>query len=144
MNKRIKTIAALCLAMSYPMTQVRAESITVETVEIVQQHGSCTGIVKDKNGTPLAGASVMVKGTTKGTIADNDGRFSLTGVKKGDTIHVSYIGYKTVNVTWTGNALNVVLEEDANTFDEVVVTGYGGHQKRHPDHSGDKDGRPRT
>ena len=67
----------------------------------------------------------MVKGTTKGTIADNDGRFSLTGVKKGDTIHISYIGYKTVNVTWTGNALNVVLEEDTNTFDEVVVTGYG-------------------
>ena len=61
-------------------------------VGIVQQNGKCTGIVKDVSGVTIIGASVMVKGTTNGTVTDLDGRFFLEGVKNGDVIQVSYVG----------------------------------------------------
>ena len=98
-------------------------------VGIVQQNGKCTGIVKDVSGVTIIGASVMVKGTTNGTVTDLDGRFFLEGVKNGDVIQVSYVGYKDQNVTWTGKPLDVVLKEDAQALDEVVVIGYGAVRK---------------
>ena len=98
-------------------------------VGIVQQNGKCTGIVKDVSGVTIIGASVMVKGTTNGTVTDLDGRFFLEGVKNGDLIQVSYVGYKDQDVTWTGKPLDVVLKEDAQALDEVVVIGYGAVRK---------------
>lgn len=98
-------------------------------VGIVQQNGKCTGIVKDVSGVTIIGASVMVKGTTNGTVTDLDGRFFLEGVKNGDVIQVSYVGYKDQDVTWTGKPLDVVLKEDAQALDEVVVIGYGAVRK---------------
>ena len=69
-------------------------------------------------------------GTTNGTITDLDGKFSLN-VSQGAKINVSYIGYKTQTIT-TGvqNSYQIVLKEDTEVLDEVVVTGYGGSQKR--------------
>ena len=55
-------------------------------IDIVQQTGICQGIVKDATGESVIGASVIVKGTTNGTITDIDGNFSLSNVKKGDVI----------------------------------------------------------
>ena len=55
-------------------------------VEAVQQNGQCTGVVKDASGVTVIGASVIVKGTTHGTVTDVDGRFILDGVKLGDVI----------------------------------------------------------
>lgn len=96
----------------------------------VQQHETCTGIVKDAMGETIIGASVVVKGTTNGTITGLDGDFSLNDVKKGDILQVSYVGYITVDVKFDGKPLIVVLKEDTQTLSEVVVTGYGGSQKR--------------
>ena len=59
---------------------------------VVQQNGACQGIVKDATGEPVIGASVVVKGTTNGTITGLDGDFSLGGVKKGDILVVSFVG----------------------------------------------------
>ena len=98
-------------------------------VGIVQQDGKCTGIVKDVSGTTIVGASVVVKGTTNGTVTDLDGMFFLEGVKNGDIIQVSYVGYKEQDVTWIGKPLVVVLKEDAQALDEVVVIGYGAVRK---------------
>lgn len=89
-----------------------------------------TGVVSDATGEPVIGASVLVKGTTNGAITDIDGKFSIAGVSKGSTLQISFIGYETVELQWTGKALNITLAEASQTFDEVVVTGYGGHQKR--------------
>ena len=65
-------------------------------IDIVQQTGICQGIVKDATGESVIGASVIVKGTTNGTITDIDGNFSLH-VKKGDVIEISFVGYITLN-----------------------------------------------
>lgn len=99
-------------------------------VNIVQQAGKCSGVVIDATGEPIIGASVLVKGTTTGTITDFDGNFTLDGVSRGATLVISYVGYKGKEVKWDGQALTVVLEEDTALLEEVVVTGYGGSQKR--------------
>lgn len=69
------------------------------------------------------------KGTTNGTITDFDGNFSLDGIKKGDVIVISYVGYQTQEIKWNGSPLNVILKEDSKTLSEVVVVGYGTQKK---------------
>ncbi|EJW99564.1 TonB-dependent receptor plug domain protein [gut metagenome] len=101
----------------------------IDDVRITQQTGTCTGVVVDAAGETVIGASVIVKGTTNGTITDFDGNFSLSGVKNGDVIQISFVGYLTQEVKFKGEALKVVLQEDTQTLGEVVVTGYGGVQK---------------
>ena len=97
--------------------------------QFMQQSDICQGVVKDANGESIIGASVLVKGTTNGSITGLDGDFSLKNVKKGDIIVVSYIGYQTQEIAWTGGPLNIVLKEDAEVLDEVVVIGYGAVRK---------------
>ena len=92
-------------------------------VEMGQQDGKCIGVVKDASGMTVIGASVIVKGTTNGTVTDVDGKFSLDGVKHGDVIQVSYVGYKDQNVTWNGQPLDIVLKEDTQALDEVALVG---------------------
>lgn len=86
-----------------------------------------TGIVTGSpNGEPLIGASVMLKGSTQGAVTDLDGRYSLANVKKGQTLIYSYVGYQTKEVTYTGlPSINIVLNENQKSLDEVVVVGYG-------------------
>ena len=79
----------------------------------------------------MIGVSVVVKGTTNGTVTGLDGDFILSGVKKSDVITFTYIGYKNKEVTYNGEAqLNVTMEEDTEMLDEVVVIGYGTVNKR--------------
>jgi len=95
----------------------------------VQQDGKLTGNVVDEFG-PVAGATIMVKGTTNGNITDLDGNFMLEGLKKGDIIEISYVGYTTQTIEYTGQAtLNITLKEDAEALDELVVVGYGTMRK---------------
>ena len=94
------------------------------------QQKEIKGNVKDAMGTEIIGASVIEVGTSNGTITDLDGNFSLN-VKDNAKIEISFIGFETqrVNVV-PGKTLNIVLKEDTKMLDEVVVTGYGGTQKR--------------
>ena len=93
-------------------------------MKITQQSETATGTVVDAMG-PVIGASVVVKGTTNGTITDFDGNFSIPNVKKGTVLEISFVGYTTKEVTWNGAALNVTLEEDTQQLEEVVVTALG-------------------
>lgn len=70
---------------------------------------------------PVVGASILVKGTSNGTITDIDGKFILK-VNKGDKLEISYIGMKSQTVAAKNN-MKVVLESDTEVLDEVVVTG---------------------
>lgn len=87
-----------------------------------------SGQVSDVNGEPIIGASVMVKGTTNGTITNLDGGFSLNSDSKG-TLVVSYIGYKTLEMPISSGTMKIVLKEDMEVLDEVVVVGYGTQKK---------------
>lgn len=82
-----------------------------------------TGKVVDVASEPVIGASILVKGTTNGTITDFDGNFTLS-VRNGDVLRVSYIGYVSQDVRVDGaQPINVVLKEDAESLEEVVVVG---------------------
>lgn len=88
-----------------------------------------SGTVKDVNGDPIIGATVMEGGTTNGTITDFDGNFVLE-VTDGAELDISYIGYQTQKLkTQSGKLLAVTLKEDLETLDEVVVVGYGTQKK---------------
>lgn len=129
MLKHLRTVGTFLLLAS--MSGGVANAIPVESVagvENIQQNETATGTVVDAMG-PVIGASVIVKGTTTGTITDFDGNFSLPGVKKGDIIQISFVGYKTAEIVWNGQPLNVTLKEDSEMMEEVVVVGYGVQKK---------------
>lgn len=89
-----------------------------------------SGIILDNNGEPIIGASILVKGTTLGTITDLDGKYSLDNVPENATLEISYIGYKTQTLKATDKDLaNITLHEDTEVLDEVVVVGYGVQKK---------------
>lgn len=102
----------------------------VDAVDHITQQSTCTGVVKDASGETVIGASVVVKGTTNGTITGLDGDFSIPNVQKGAIIEISFVGYATQEVKWNGQALNIILKDDTQTLDEVVVLAYGGKQLR--------------
>ena len=88
-----------------------------------------TGTIMDETGESVIGANVVVKGTTRGTMSDIDGKFSIEA-QANSTLIISYIGYKTKEVPIGNNTnLNIVLEEDLNLLEEVVVVGYGTQKK---------------
>ena len=87
------------------------------------------GTVMDANNDPLLGVTIMVKGTTIGTVTDVDGNFSIKG-KTGETLVVSYIGMQTQEVVFRGQPLKIILKDDAQALEEVVVVGYGTMRKK--------------
>lgn len=88
-----------------------------------------TGIVQDADGRSLIGVAIAIKGTTKGTTTDVNGNFVLNA-NKGDVLVVSYIGFKTQEITYGElNTLNIVLQTDTQGLDEIVVVGYGTQKK---------------
>lgn len=88
-----------------------------------------SGRVIDEVGTPLAGAVVRVKGTTREAGTDNDGRFTLTDVSPGSVISISFIGYETREIAATGNLGNITMRPAVSDLEEIVIVGYGT-QKR--------------
>ncbi len=89
-----------------------------------------TGNVKDQLGEPILGATVLVKGTTTGCTTDLDGNFSLNGVKNGQTLAISFIGYTSQEVTIEGQThYEITLSENSEVLEDVVVVGYGVQKK---------------
>lgn len=85
------------------------------------------GVVVDAQGQPVPGASVIVKGTTLGTMTDASGQFNIA-TRSGATLEISCLGYATVEVAAKAN-LKIVLQEDSEYLDDVVVVGYGTQKK---------------
>lgn len=94
------------------------------------QEKTISGVVKDIHDEPVIGANVIVKGTTIGTVTDIEGKFMLKVPQSAQTLQISYLGMKNVEVPITDEPLNVVMEEDISSLDEVVVIGYGTTKKR--------------
>ena len=89
-----------------------------------------SGTIIDNSGEPLIGASILIKGTTSGTVTDYDGKYELTLEANQDVLVVSYTGYEDQEIT-VGNrtTVDITLAESISLIDEVVVVGYGT-QKR--------------
>ena len=89
-----------------------------------------SGVVKDATGETIISASVVVKGTSIGTVTDFDGNYSLDVPDDAKVLVFSYVGMKTQELNITGDVMNVVLSENSEVLEEVVVTGYGTTKKR--------------
>jgi len=104
---------------------------SILAIEVDAQGKAVTGTVLDKTGETVIGASVVVKGTTNGTITDFDGKFTLQNVPESGVIQISFVGYKTQEIAVKGQTtIKVILEEDTETLDEVIVVGYGTMKKK--------------
>jgi TonB-linked SusC/RagA family outer membrane protein len=105
---------------------------TIVAVQAGAQSASNTvkGFVADRNGEALTGVTIQVKGTTRGTVTDYDGAFTIQ-VAPADVLIVSYLGYRTREVSVAGTAdLKITLDEDNKLLEEVVVVGYGTQRKQ--------------
>lgn len=94
------------------------------------QTKTITGVVKDATGEPIIGASVLVKGTTIGTVTNFDGAYNLAVPQTAKTLVISYVGMETQEITISGSVLNATLNDDSKGLDELVVIGYGVVKKR--------------
>ena len=134
MNKKVKTAGMVMALLAAPMSggqmaYAGGVNDAVLTASIQQKESACKGVVKDATGEGVIGASIIVEGTNLRTVTDIDGNFTLTGVKKGASIQISYIGYTTKVVKWNGAPLDVLLEDDKKMLEEVVVVGFGTQKK---------------
>lgn len=103
-------------------------AVSLSTLAVFAQN-SLTGVVKDADGAPLAGVTVMVQGTQNGAVTDIDGRYKLS-VPSGAVIVYSSLGLSTVTFQYAGQSVhNVVMTDDAQYLDDVVVVGYGTAKK---------------
>lgn len=99
------------------------------SVNVSQKKERVTCTIEDSFG-PVTGASVVVKGTTNGSVTDLDGKVVLEGLKEGDIIHISFVGYASQDIRYTGQSiLKIKLKEDSQALEEVVVVGYGTQKK---------------
>lgn len=129
MKKRFVSLlglASVCLSLSATAGE---NSVGLSSNYSIAQNKTIRGRVIDKNGDAVIGASIVVKGTTRGTITNIDGEFSID-VAKNEKLVVSYIGYTSQEITPSGTDLTVVLEEDTEVLDEVVVLGYGANARK--------------
>jgi TonB-linked SusC/RagA family outer membrane protein len=97
---------------------------------ITAQERTIKGVVTDMAGEPIIGANVMVKNTILGTATDLDGNYTLVVPESATALTVSYIGMKDIEVPITGAVVNIVMEEDVSSLDELVVIGYGTQRRR--------------
>ncbi|MGV8962036.1 MAG: TonB-dependent receptor [Candidatus Saccharimonadaceae bacterium] len=97
---------------------------------IKQQEKVIKGIIVDSKGEPIIGANIIERGTSNGTVTDYDGNFTLS-IKDNAVLKVSYIGYLEQEIaTSNKNIINIVLQEDTKTLEELVVIGYGSRQRK--------------
>ena len=122
MNKKMKLLSVLGLVTA--ILFLFSPMVTAQSLSI-------SGKVIDKNSQePVIGASVLIEGTSNGTITDLDGNFMLSNVPSKGNLVVSYIGYATQTLPINGKtSFSIVLAEDTETLDEVVVVGYGVQKK---------------
>ena len=100
-------------------------------LSVSAQQFNISGTVYDNQNIPLGGVNVVVLNTNLGAISDFDGNFQINNVPSGSTVEFSYLGFATVTrVVNTGDALTIIMEEDAQALDQVVVVGYGTQKRK--------------
>ncbi len=136
----MRVLPLFCAAILAVPVQGKAENGNIsnfnESAGIAGKHSawfqqSVSGIVSNAvNNTPVAGASVIIKGSTKGVTTDEEGRFTIAA-KPGDILMVSYLGFKTSEIrVGQSNNLSIQLRDDVQSLDQVVVVGYGTQKRK--------------
>lgn len=130
-NASISEILEKLLISNYSYRIIDKNIIITKTnTAEVQQQKSVTGRVTDNLGGTLPGVSVVIKGTTNGTITDMDGNYRLTNVPENGALVFSFVGMKTQEIAASGkSSINVILLEESIGLDEVVAVGYATQKK---------------
>lgn len=140
MNNYTKKVACMVIPLFYLNLTIAAESNTSdlnswkiaaveEAASVNQNTHKVTGIVKSENGDPVIGASVVEVGTTNGIMTNMDGEFELS-IKANGSLQISYIGFVTQTIKpGNKNNIQIILQEDNQTLDEVVVVAFGKSTK---------------
>ena len=131
MYLRRKRTTSLMMVALFSTSLLHANITYKANAAVVQQQSVCKGTVVDSNGEPVVGASVFAvsNGHKKGSVTDLDGNFEIDGIASGSSLTISYVGYKTQQVTWNGKDLKVTLQESSEMLDNVVIVGYGTQKK---------------
>ena len=125
-NKRLRLFSRVYFIQWLFLTAL----FSLVTMNGYAQGKAVTGKIIDSTGEPVIGASVLVKGTSNGVISDIDGNFSLQGVANDAILQISFVGYKSQEISVAGKSkIDVTLVEDTEMLDEVVVVGYGVQKK---------------
>lgn len=130
-NESVEKTMTLLLTNSDIKFKLDKNNLVVLGTKAAQpEQKGISGVVTDKNGEPIIGASILIKGSTTGTVTDVKGNFNLNA-RENAILDISYIGYlkSEINIG-TKKTLVIVLSEDAKKLDEVVVVGYGIQKKR--------------
>ena len=136
-NKKIEQVLNDLFAGTNVDYTIKDRIIVLTTPEVLKdnslnalQQKTVSGKVADQSGQPLPGVTVMVKGTTLGTITDADGKYSLLNIPEGATLVFSFVGMKSQEVAVSGRStIDITLNEEAIGIDEVVAIGYGTVKK---------------
>ncbi len=133
--RKVAIVASLCAITApnyiFAITNPETSGSIASNSPLVNNDSKKTiqGKVIDEKGTPIIGANVVIKGTTRGVVTDIDGQFSLPEVEPGATLVISYIGYQDMSVK-AKESMSIVLKEDSELLDEVVVVGYGTMRRK--------------
>ncbi len=137
-RNKINCCAALfALSMAWQPGMLMADPIDavaeVASVQAIQQKGAqrtISGLITESSGDPIIGATILVKGTTRGTTTDIDGKYSIKAAD-GEELEIRYIGFVTTTreIKKGISSINIRMEADAISLDDVVVIGYGQQKK---------------
>lgn len=101
--------------------------LLMNTLGLLSQNITIRGTVRDPNNEPVIGATIILReNVSKGTVSDYDGNFTLSDVPSNATLQISYVGMSTQSIQVHGRTvIDIILESDARSLDEIVVVGYG-------------------
>ena len=121
-------IKPLILLLIFPVSNLSATTLSLK--EDMVQSQMISGTVKDVSGQPIPGVTVVVKGTTVGTITDSNGKFAFSGLHSNAILVFTFVGMKKQEVPIAGKKhINLVMKEESIGLDEVVAVGYGTQKK---------------
>src|SRR5690625_3733068 len=116
---RLLSLFIIFIYGAFVPADIMAETRNLPAVTVV-------GIVTDQEGEPLIGVNIQVRGSSKGTATDFDGRFTLEDIDENVVLVISYVGYQTQEVPVAGKSnLDIVMVSDSKLLDEVVITALG-------------------
>lgn len=136
MKKELLSVSLMCCLLAFQhATPAKAQAAgkaggNRQQTEQQRQNHSISGHVADTDGEPLIGVTVKLVGTKRTVLTDVNGNFTFVGCHPGDQLDISYIGKKTVRRKVGTKRLSIVLEDDANSINDVIITGYGNIDKR--------------
>ena len=118
-------------ADSYSQQTKRTINKNSIALEGVQQSKTVKGNVTDSSGESLPGVTVIIKGTTLGTVTGSDGNYSISGVEQGATLVFSFVGMRPQEIVFSGQSqINIIMAEESVGLDEVIAIGYGTQKKK--------------